>query len=97
MVHPLEIDQWDLISRLHPKTVEITVHLENVMILCLLVELTLVSMGPGAIQLNLIPYFPHSEAKDLILSKRVTNCLTVQWIHAPSKNTQDRHTSFICT
>ena len=26
---------------------------------------TLVSMGPGAIALNLIPYFPHSAASDL--------------------------------
>ena len=26
---------------------------------------TLVSMGPGAMALNLIPYFPHSAASDL--------------------------------
>lgn len=26
---------------------------------------TLVSMGPGAIALNLIPYLPHSAARDL--------------------------------
>lgn len=32
---------------------------------------TLVSIGPGAIQLNLIPYLPHSAAKDLNINYNI--------------------------
>ena len=31
----------------------------------MLLHVTLVTIGPGAIALNLNPYFPHSLAKDL--------------------------------
>ena len=31
---------------------------------------TLVSIGPGAIQLNLIPYLAHSDAKDLVIEEQ---------------------------
>ena len=40
----------------------------------MLFEITLVTIGPGAIALNLNPYFPHSLARDL---KTVTQTLII--------------------
>lgn len=47
---------------------------------CTTIRLTLVSIGPGEMQLNLMPYWAHSKANDLAKCKILNNEISVQCI-----------------